>query len=168
MMKIENNTIYTNDLVKDFLNTYYFDKIRNIRIILNILIVVIIVRYFFLKDIEVIDIITFIFSLLGIIELNTSILPYTNYKRIEKSKNSILNTKIKYLFKEYNFMLNSGKEEYINYKDLYKVIEKDNVYYLYINKYKAFIVDKTSLSKNEIEVITTNIKDKVSTYRYIK
>lgn len=167
-MKIENNTIYTNDLVKDFLNTYYFDKIRNIRIILNILIVVIIVRYFFLKDIEVIDIITFIFSLLGIIELNTSILPYTNYKRIEKSKNSILNTKIKYLFKEYNFMLNSGKEEYINYKDLYKVIEKDNVYYLYINKYKAFIVDKTSLSKNEIEVITTNIKDKVSTYRYIK
>lgn len=168
MMKIENNTIYTNDLVKDFLNTYYFDKIRNIRIILNILIVVIIVRYFFLKDIEVIDIITFIFSLLGIIELNTSILPYTNYKRIEKSKNSILNTKIKYLFKEYNFMLNSGKEEYINYKDLYKVIEKDNVYYLYINKYKAFIVDKTSLSKKEIEVITTNIKDKVSTYKYIK
>lgn len=167
-MKIENNTIYTNDLVKDFLNTYYFDKIRNIRIILNILIVVIIVRYFFLKDIEVIDIITFIFSLLGIIELNTSILPYTNYKRIEKSKNSILNTKIKYLFKEYNFMLDSGKEEYINYKDLYKVIEKDNVYYLYINKYKAFIVDKTSLSKKEIEVITTNIKDKVSTYKYIK
>lgn len=167
-MKIENNTIYTNDLVKDFLNTYYFDKIRNIRIILNILIVVIIVRYFFLKDIEVIDIITFIFSLLGIIELNTSILPYTNYKRIEKRKNSILNTKIKYLFKEYNFMLNSGKEEYINYKDLYKVIEKDNVYYLYINKYKAFIVDKTSLSKKEIEVITTNIKDKVSTYKYIK
>lgn len=168
MMKIENNTIYTNDLVKDFLNTYYFDKIRNIRIILNILIVVIIIRYFFLKDIEVIDIITFIFSLLGIIELNTSILPYTNYKRIEKSKNSILNTKIKYLFKEYNFMLNSGKEEYINYKDLYKVIEKDNVYYLYINKYKAFIVDKTSLSKKEIEIITTNIKDKVSTYKYIK
>ena len=167
-MKIENNTIYTNDLVKDFLNTYYFDKIRNIRIILNILIVVIIIRYFFLKDIEVIDIITFIFSLLGIIELNTSILPYTNYKRIEKSKNSILNTKIKYLFKEYNFMLNSGKEEYINYKDLYKVIEKDNVYYLYINKYKAFIVDKTSLSKKEIEIITTNIKDKVSTYKYIK
>lgn len=168
MMKIENNTIYTNDLVKDFLNTYYFDKIRNIRIILNILIVVIIIRYFFLKDIEVIDTITFIFSLLGIIELNTSILPYTNYKRIEKSKNSILNTKIKYLFKEHNFMLDSGKEEYINYKDLYKVIEKDNVYYLYINKYKAFIVDKTSLSKKEIEVITTNIKDKVSTYKYIK
>ena len=105
MMKIENNTIYTNDLVKDFLNTYYFDKIRNIRIILNILIVVIIVRYFFLKDIEVIDIITFIFSLLGIIELNTSILPYTNYKRLEKRKDSILNTKIKYLFKEYNFMI---------------------------------------------------------------
>lgn len=65
-------------------------------------------------------------------------------------------------------MLDSGKEEYINYKDLYKVIEKDNVYYLYINKYKAFIVDKTSLSKKEIEVITTNIKDKVSTYKYIK
>lgn len=167
-MKIENNTIYTSDLVKDFLITYYFDKIKNIRIILNILIVVIIVRYFFLKDIEVIDIITFIFSLLGVIELNTSILPYTNYKRLEKSKNSILNTKIKYLFKEYNFMLDSGKEEYINYKDLYKVIEKDNVYYLYINKYKAFIVDKTSLSKKEIEVITTNIKNKVSTYKYIK
>ena len=44
-------------------------------------------------------------------------IPYTNYKRLEKKKDSILNTKIKYLFKEYNFMLNSGKEEFINYKD---------------------------------------------------
>ena len=91
-----------------------------------------------------------------------------NYKRLEKRKDSILNNKIKDLFKEYNFMIDNGKEEYINYKDLYKVIERDNTYYLYINKYKAFIVSKEGISKNNIEKLSNNFKDKVSTYKYIK
>lgn len=166
-MEIKNNTIYTNDLVKEFLRVYYFDKIKTIRIIMNILIAVLVVRFFFLDN-TTIDIITFIFSLFGIIELNTNMLPYTNYKRLEKRKDSILNTKIKYLFKEHNFMVDNGKEEYINYKDLYKVIERDNAYYLYINKYKAFIVSKEGISKNNIEKLSNNFKDKVSTYKYIK
>ena len=147
---------------------YYFDKVKTIRIIMNILIAVLVVRFFFLDNTTTIDIITFIFSLFGIIELNTNMLPYTNYKRLEKRKDSILNTKIKYLFKEYNFMIDNGKEEYINYKDLYKVIERDNTYYLYINKYKAFIVSKEGISKNNIEKLSNNFKDKVSTYKYIK
>lgn len=168
-MEIKNNTIYTNDLVKEFLRVYYFDKVKTIRIIMNILIAVLVVRFFFLDNTTTtIDIITFIFSLFGIIELNTNMLPYTNYKRLEKRKDSILNTKIKYLFKEYNFMIDNGKEEYINYKDLYKVIERDNTYYLYINKYKAFIVSKEDISKNNIEKLSNNFKDKVSTYKYIK
>ena len=95
-------------------------------------------------------------------------LPYVNYKRLERNKNSIINTKIKYIFKEYNFMLNSSKEEYINYKDLYKIIERDNTYYLYINKYKAFIVDKEKMTNKEIEYLTNNFKEKVTTYKYIK
>ena len=151
-MEIKNNTIYTNDLVKEFLRVYYFDKVKTIRVIMNILIAVLVV----------------IFSLFGIIELNTNMLPYTNYKRLEKRKDSILNTKIKYLFKEHNFMVDNGKEEYINYKDLYKVIERDDAYYLYINKYKAFIVSKEGISKNNIEKLSNNFKDKVSTYKYIK
>ena len=167
-MEIKNNTIYTNDLVKEFLRVYYFDKIKTIRIIMNILIAILVVRFFFLDNATTMDIITFIFSLFGIIELNTNMLPYTNYKRLEKRKDSILNTKVKYLFKEHNFMVDNGKEEYINYKDLYKVIERDNAYYLYINKYKAFIVSKESISKNNIEKLSTNLKDKVSTYKYIK
>ena len=39
-MEIKNNTTYTNDLVKDFLKVYYFDKIRVIRIIMNILMII--------------------------------------------------------------------------------------------------------------------------------
>ena len=108
-MEIKNNTIYTNDLVKEFLRVYYFDKVKTIRIIMNILIAALVVRFFFLDNTTTIDIITFIFSLFGIIELNTNMLPYTNYKRLEKRKDSILNTKIKYLFKEYNFMIDNGK-----------------------------------------------------------
>ena len=147
-MEIKNNTIYTNDLVKEFLRVYYFDKVKTVRIIMNILIAVLVVRFFFLDNTTTIDIITFIFSLFGIIELNTNMLPYTNYKRLEKRKDSILNTKIKYLFKEYNFMIDNGKEEYINYK--------------------AFIVSKEGISKNNIEKLSNNFKDKVSTYKYIK
>ena len=66
---------------------------------MNILIAALVVRFSFLDNTTTIDIITFIFSLFGIIELNTNMLPYTNYKKIRKKKDSILNTKIKYLFK---------------------------------------------------------------------
>lgn len=43
----KNNTIYTNDLVKEFLTVYYFDKVKTVRIIMNILIAALVVRFFF-------------------------------------------------------------------------------------------------------------------------
>ena len=146
-MEIKTTTTYTNSLVKEFLQIYYFERTKNFRIIFNILVIILLIRFFFLKDIQTLDIITIIFALLGVIEINT---------------------KIKYLFKEYNFMLNSGKEEYINYKDLCKVIENNTAYYLYINKYRALIVDKQKLNKEEINLLTDNLKNKVPTYKYIK
>lgn len=167
-MEIKTTTTYTNSLVKEFLQVYYFERTKNFRIIFNILVIILLIRFFFLKDIQTLDIITIIFALLGVIEINTSILPIVNYKRLEKNKNSIINTKIKYIFKEYNFMLNSGKEEYINYKDLCKVIENSTAYYLYINKYRSLIVDKQKLNKEEINLLTNNLKNKVPTYKYIK
>lgn len=167
-MKIKNNTLYSSELVKEFLRLYYNEKIKSIRIILNILVLIMIIRFFILDDITTSDIITFICGLLIIIELNTNLLPSINYKRLERSKNSILNININYLFKEHNFMIKTDKEEYINYKDLYKVIERTNCYYLYINKYKAFIVDKKDIKDSDIEKLTINFKNKVSTYKYIK
>ena len=167
-MEIKNITKYNEELLKKFLKVYYFDKIKTVRIIMNILILIVVIRFFIKKDIDALDIITFIFALFGIIEINTNMLPQFNLYRIKNKKDSILNTKIKYLFKEHNFMIDNGKKEYINYKDLYKIIETDNTYYLYINKEKALIVDKSSNSSKELEQLTNNIKNKVSTYKYIK
>ena len=99
-MEIKNITKYNEELLKKFLKVYYFDKIKTVRIIMNILILIVVIRFFIKKDIDALDIITFIFALFGIIEINTNMLPQFNLYRIKKKKDSILNTKIKYLFNE--------------------------------------------------------------------
>ncbi len=164
-MLIKNDTIYSNKLIRSFFRVYYFDKIRIIRIVMNILIIIMIIRFFSLDVIEVMDFALLVFSLFGIIELNTDMIPYINYKRMLNRKDSIINMKIKYLFKEYNFVIDN--KEYINYKDLYSIIESRDYYYIYINKYRVFIVDKTTISRDDIIMLSNNFKDKVSTYKYI-
>ena len=57
-------------------------------------------------------------------------LPKLNYRKLEKTKDSVLNTKIEYLFKKNNFKLSSNKDEYIDYSSLYKVLETKKAYYL--------------------------------------
>lgn len=164
---IKNETKYTSKLVKEFLHIYYFDRVKVPRIIMNILILIVIVRYFIIPDITKIDTITFIFSLFGIIELNTNLLPNINYQRLKKKKNSILDKKITYLFKEHNFSITTDKEEYINYKDLYKVIETNNIYCLYINREQAFIVDKENISNEDQNKLKTYLTTNISNYKRI-
>lgn len=125
--------------------------------------------YFFIKqDINTLDVITFIFALFGILEINTSILPKLNYYRITKQKDSVIDTKLEYTFKKNNFKLVSNKEEYIDYNTLKKVIETNDTYYLYVNNSRALIVDKTTLSKDEINTLTKIFQEKASTYKYKK
>lgn len=125
--------------------------------------------YFFTKqDINTLDVITFIFALFGILEINTSMLPKLNYRRIIKQKDSVINTKLEYTFKKNNFKLVSNKEEYIDYNTLKKVIETNDTYYLYVNNSRALIVDKTTLSEDEINTLTKIFQEKVSTCKYKK
>ena len=76
--------------------------------------------------------------------------------------------KLEYTFKKNNFKLVSNKEEYIDYNTLKKVIETNDTYYLYVNNSRALIVDKTTLSKDEINTLTKIFQEKVSTYKYKK
>lgn len=168
MKEIKNTTIYSKDKVKEFLEIYYFERIKTIRIILNILIIMMIIYFFIKQDINTLDVITFIFALFGILEINTSILPKLNYYRITKQKDSVIDTKLEYTFKKNNFKLVSNKEEYIDYNTLKKVIETNDTYYLYVNNSRALIVDKTTLSKDEINTLTKIFQEKVSTYKYKK
>ncbi len=164
MKEIKNKTIYTPDNVKKFLEVYYFEKVKVPRLIINILIILVII-YFFTKDNKVfLDYTTFIFCLFGIIELNTTMLPKLNYRKLAKSKDSVLNTKIEYLFKKNNFKLSSNKDEYIDYNSLYKVLETKEAYYLYINKSRALIVDKKDMSDSDITNLTSTLKEQVSKY----
>lgn len=164
MKQIKNTTIYTKDTVKQFLQIYFFERIKTIRIILNIFIAIIIVSFFTNDKNTTLDIITFIFALFGIIEINTSMLPNLNYYKLTKKKDKIINSKVTYLFKERNFKLNS--DEYIDYKTLKKVIETNNYYYLYISNSRALIVDKTNLNTEELNSLTNIFKEQVSTYKY--
>lgn len=165
MKEIKNETIYTPSNVKKFLEVYYFEKIKVPRIIINILIVLVVI-YFFTKDNRVfLDYTTFIFCLFGVIELNTTMLPKLNYKKLEKQKDNVLNTKVEYLFKNNNFKLSTNKNEYIDYSSLYKVLETKECYYLYINKSRALIVDKEDMSDKDITSLTNIFKEKVPRYK---
>ena len=168
MKEIKNTTVYSSDRIKKFLEIYYFERIKTIRIILNILIIMMIIYFFIKQDINTLDVITFIFALFGILEINTSMLPKLNYRRITKQKDSVIDTKLEYTFKKNNFKLVSNKEEYIDYNTLKKVIETNDTYYLYVNNSRALIVDKTTLSEDEINTLTKIFQEKVSTYKYKK
>ncbi len=168
MKEIKNTTVYSSNKIKKFLEIYYFERIKTMRIILNILIIMMIIYFFTKQDINTLDVITFIFALFGILEINTSILPKLNYYRITKQKDSVIDTKLEYTFKKNNFKLVSNKEEYIDYNTLKKVIETNDTYYLYVNNSRALIVDKTTLSKDEINTLTKIFQEKVSTYKYKK
>lgn len=166
MKEIKIITIYSEDVIKSFLRIFYFERIKNIRIILNILIVILILYFFInIDNSNILDYIAFIFALFGILELNTNMMPSINYKRIKNKKDNIINTKIKYIFKKNNFQITTDKDEYIDYDKLYKVINTKDAYYLYINKNRAFIVDKTNLKDEDITILNNKFKEKVPVYK---
>ena len=164
MKEIKVTTIYNEELIRDFLNMYYKERTKKMRLIIKILIITIILYFFTNKSKTIVDYITYIFALFGILELNTSMIPRINYYRLKKSKNSILNNKIKYVFKKRNFTIINNKEEYIDYDLLYKVVETDSYYYLYINKYRTLIVDKNLMKEEDIYELSSRLKKEVSTY----
>lgn len=164
MNEIKTTTTYTEDRIKRFLNYYYFDKIKTIRIILDILILLVIINFFAKDERKVFDIISFIFALIGLLELNTSFMPKLNYLKLKKRKDNIIGTKIIYIFKKNNFKLTTNKDEYIDYSTLKKVIETNNDYYLYIDNSRSLIVGKEDLSKEDIMSLTNRLKNQVSTY----
>lgn len=164
MNEIKTTTTYTEEKVKSFLNFYYFDKIKIIRIILDILILVVIINFFTKDERSTTDIIAFIFALIGLLELNTSFMPNFNYMKLKKKKDNIIGTKVSYVFKKNNFKLTTDKDEYIDYKTLKKVVETTTDYYLYINNSRSLIVGKEDLSNEDIISITERLKKEVSTY----
>ena len=166
MKEIKNITIYSKDRVKKFLEIYYFERIRTVRIVLNILILIIVVSFFVKDDRNTLDIITFLFALFGLLEVNTNMLPNLNYYKLSKKKDSIIDSTITYVFKKNNFQLN--KDEYIDYSSLKKVFETDSSYYLYINNSRALIVGKEDFTKEDINTLTNIFKEKVPTYKYKK
>ena len=164
MKEVKTTTIYTKDRLNKFLEIYFFDKFKIVRIVLNILSIILIIYFFKKGNIQITDILSFIFCLLCVLELNTSIIPKLNLYRLIKRKDKILDSKIKYQFNKINFAIINDKNEYVSYAELHKVIETKECFYLYFNKSKVFIVSKDKLEDKEIEFIRNNIKDKVSTY----
>lgn len=163
MKEIKTKSKYTKETLKNFLEIYFFERIKIIRIILNIFIIVTTISFFTTKDKTTLDIIAFIFSLIALLEINTSMIPRLNYFTITKKKNSILDTEVSYVFKKNNFKLNQN--EYIDYTTLNKIIETENYFFLYVNSSRALIVDKKQLNKDELLELTKRFKENVTTYK---
>ena len=98
-------------------------------------------------------------------EVDNEVCELKNIATLENSRGKGYAQKlIKYVFKEYTFELN--KTEYIDYKNLKKVIETDSAYYLFINNNRSLIVDKSKLKEIEIDILTDSLKKQVSIYKY--
>ena len=166
MIEIKVKTIYDEENIKKFLKIHYFDRTSKVRIIINILIIFVVVSFFMKENKSIINYIVLVFCLFGVIELNTNMLPNLSYLRLKRKKNSLLNTKLEYTFKKNNFKIKNINNEYIDYNTLYQVIETKTNYYLYINKFKSFIVDKKDIKEEDINTLTSILKEKVSTYKY--
>ena len=78
MDEIKNVTIYSKEQIKKFLEVFYFDRIKYPRIIVNILILIMIIYFFRKTEVNISDILAFVISLFGIIELNTNMIPKIN------------------------------------------------------------------------------------------
>lgn len=167
MKPIKNATTYTAEITKAFLEVYFFEKIRVVRFIVNLIAIFSIIMFFNENKYIHIDLFMLILSLICLIEVNTNMIPWLNYKKLLRNKDSLLNTSLDYTFKKNNFKYGS-KDNYIDYSALKKVVETNKAYYLYIDASKVLVVDKNTLSAKEIDTLTTIFKEKVTTYRYKK
>ncbi len=165
MKEVKTTTIYTKERLKKFLEVYFFDKFKLARIILNILSVVLIVYFFRKGNIKYTDILSFIFCLICVIELNTTMIPRINLYRLIKKNDKKIDSKMNYRFNKNNFAIMNNKNEFTSYAELYKVIETNDSFYLYINSSQVYIVSKDELNDNEIDFIRSSIREKVSTYK---
>lgn len=166
MKEIKTTTTYNEIIFKDFLSIHFEERTKKYRVILNILIIMIIIYFFTNKSKTIIDYITYVFALFGILEINTSMIPKLNLYRMKKRKNGISNAKINYIFKKRNFTIIIEKEEYVDYDLLYKVIETNNYYYLYLTKDSVLIVDKNNMNDEDIIELSSRFKSEVPTYEY--
>lgn len=164
MKEVSVSTIYTKERLNKFFRIYFFDKIVVIRIIVNILAIVSIFYFFRLRDITNLDIVKFVLMLFCIVYVNTSMIPKFNYFRLTKKKKNIINSTFSYKFTKTNFCVIHDKKEFVSFSELYKVIETNTDFYLYLDRTKVFIVSKEDLLEKDINFITNNLKDKVSTY----
>ena len=162
MKEIKTKTKYTKETIRNFLEIYFFERIKVIRIILNIFIILTTISFFTTNEKTTLDIISFIFSIIALLEINTSMIPRLNYYKLTKQKNNIIDTEVTYVFKKNNFKLNQN--EYIDYNKLNKIIETENYFFLYINISRALILDKKELNQDELEDLTKRFKENINTY----
>lgn len=77
-----------------------------------------------------------------------------------------------YTFNDDYFIVNvirndKSKEYSYEYKNLKRIVEKDNAYYIFIEKASAFAVDKNSFSFEDKHNFKTFIKNKVKKYEVL-
>lgn len=164
MKEVKTTTIYTKERLEKFLEVYFYDKFKLVRIVLNILSIFLVIYFFRKNSIKYFDILGFIFCLVCVIELNTTMIPKLNLYRLVKRNDKKIDSKMNYRFNKNNFAIMKDKNDFISYAELYKVIETKDSFYLYINSSQVYIVSKDELNDDEIIFIRKNIREKVSAY----
>ncbi len=165
MKEIKNTTVIDKKAVNKFCETYYFDKFKVLRIIINILGLTTIIAFFTKNNYFDVQLDTFIIVLICLLILNSSLIPKLNTFRYFKKQKGKTNT-FDYLFKSNNFKYGYKKDSYASYSDLKKVIEVKDYIYLYLSNNTVLIVSKESFNNNDLIIVTSLLKEKVIHYKY--
>lgn len=149
MVQIE--TKLTKEMYQKFNKYHFFSTNKKFRIVINILSIFLIIYPFLnLHTFNDLNLYLIILGIIALIEFNTPIVPNLFVNRILKTDKTILSTTCTYTFNDeyYEVKTDSGYNK-IYYKNLYKWVEIDNFYYLYLNSKQANIIDKSNLTKSD-------------------
>ena len=160
-MIIKAKTHYTEKLLKDFAKFNFFIKPKFLMAFLIIIEIGIAAVYTLLgiKNFDWLTTLTGIFCFL----ISPLIMIFSYYSTVKSLRNILSGTIMEFEFDKTELRIktsNTGMngESSISYKNLYKVYEKDEYFYIYNSKYSAIILRKSDIIEGSPEKLKNLLK----------
>lgn len=150
-MEIKASTTYTFKILRDF---HYFHSFhaQSTKIIFSSTIILLVIL---LMTQNLVTSMPMIFALLSIMIVLPAMFLLSPYFTIKK-KNKLLGTTQNYVFRRADFTCrkdggDGSDAKTIAYSDVFRLFETKTFFYIYLSKYVAYLVDKSSMKPGEIK-----------------
>ena len=161
-MIIKAKTHYTEKLLKDFAKFNFFIKPKVLMAFLIIVEIGIAAVYTFLgiKNFNWITTLTGVFCFL----ISPLVMLFSYYSAVKSLRNVLSGTIMEFEFDKTELRIKASNtgvngESSISYKNLYKVYEKGEYFYIYSSKYSAIILRKSDITEGSAEKLKNLLKE---------